>query len=177
MQRFLGQVNFIRRFISNSAGKVQAFNPLLKLKADEEFIWESVHREAFKPIKRYLASPPILMPPIKGRPLILYISASDTSIGSLLAQNNDNEQQRAIYYLSGSLSTVEQCYSAIEKLCLSLYFASQKYRAYLLPTTVMVVCKTDLVKYMLSRPILHGRLGKWALFSISYAPRPLKARH
>lgn len=55
---------------------------------------------------------------------------------------------------------------------MSLYFTSQKQRAYLLPTNVMVVCKIDLVKYLLTRPILHGWLGKWASammeFSLSY---------
>lgn len=89
LQRFLSQVNFIQRFISNNADKVQKFSPLLKLKADEKFRWESVHQEAFEAIKRYLASPPVLMPPVKGMPLILYISVSDTSIRSLLAQNNN----------------------------------------------------------------------------------------
>lgn len=32
LQRFLGQVNFLRRFISNCAGRTKAFSPLLKLK-------------------------------------------------------------------------------------------------------------------------------------------------
>lgn len=107
-------------------------------------------------------------------PFILYISVSDISIWSLLAQNNNKWQQQAIYYLSRGISPVEQYYLAIEKLYLSLYFTSQKHRAYLLPTNVMVVCKTNLVKYLLTRPILHGWLGKWALammeFSLSYVP-------
>ena len=35
----IGKVNFIKRFISNLSGKIRAFSPLLKLKADQEFVW------------------------------------------------------------------------------------------------------------------------------------------
>ena len=39
LQSLIGKVNFIRRFISNLSGKIHAFSPLLKLKADQEFVW------------------------------------------------------------------------------------------------------------------------------------------
>ena len=34
VQRFLGKVNYLRRFISNLAGKIDAFTPILRLKND-----------------------------------------------------------------------------------------------------------------------------------------------
>ena len=39
MQKFLGKVNYLRRFISNLAGKINAFTPILRLKNDAEFTW------------------------------------------------------------------------------------------------------------------------------------------
>ena len=57
----------------------------------------------------------------------------------------------------------ETRYSAIEKLCLCLYFSCIKLRNYLLSAECAVVCKNDVVKYMLSMPILSGRIGKWIL--------------
>ncbi|XP_059664025.1 uncharacterized protein LOC132309757 [Cornus florida] len=36
-----------------------------------------------------MANPPVMMPPIKKRPLRLYLLAADESIGTLLAQNNE----------------------------------------------------------------------------------------
>ena len=38
-----------------------------------------------------------------------------------------------------------------------------KLRYYLLPRTVLVISNTDLIKYMLSRPVLRGKIGKWSL--------------
>ena len=89
LQRFLGQVNFFRRFISNVAGKTKVFSPLLRLKVHEDFTWDEEHQLAFDKIKRYLSTPPMLIPPRSGKPLKLYISATQDSIGSLLAQDND----------------------------------------------------------------------------------------
>ena len=39
LQKFLGKVNFLRRFISNLSGKIDAFAPILRLKDETEFTW------------------------------------------------------------------------------------------------------------------------------------------
>ena len=39
LQSLIGKINFIRRFIANLSGKIQSFSPLLKLKADQKFVW------------------------------------------------------------------------------------------------------------------------------------------
>jgi hypothetical protein len=39
VQKFLGKVNYLRRFISNLAGKIDAFTPILRLKNDAKFTW------------------------------------------------------------------------------------------------------------------------------------------
>ena len=39
LQKFLGKVNFLRRFISNLFGKIDAFTPILRLKDETEFTW------------------------------------------------------------------------------------------------------------------------------------------
>ena len=39
LQKFLGKVNYLRRFISNLSGKIDAFTPILRLKDETEFTW------------------------------------------------------------------------------------------------------------------------------------------
>ncbi|XP_024164021.1 uncharacterized protein LOC112171000 [Rosa chinensis] len=175
LQRLLGKINFLRHFISNYAGKIQPFSPLLKLQGQNEFVWESQHQEAFNRIKAYLASPPVLVPSTAGFPLKLYISAAEASIGSLLAQDDEEGVEHAIFYLSRTLTDCETRYTPMEKLCLTLYFSACKLRHYMLSFTTSIIAQTDLVKYMLSRPILRGRIGKWVLalseFSLQYVPQ------
>ncbi len=175
LQSLLGKINFLRRFISNSAGKIQPFSSLLRLKQEQTFKWEEQHQQAFQEIKHYLSNPPVLSPPKRGRPLKLYVSASEVSIGSLLVQDNKEGKEQAVYYLSRTLTEVERRYSAIERLCLALYFTAIKLRHYMLPHTIYIIAKTDLIKYMLTRPMLRGRIGKWTLalteFTFRYVPQ------
>jgi hypothetical protein len=39
MQKFLGKINYLWRFISNLVGKVDAFTPILWLKDNADFTW------------------------------------------------------------------------------------------------------------------------------------------
>jgi len=140
-------------------GKIKAFSPLLKLKADQEFVWGIEQQLALDEIKNHLVNPPVLVPPQHRKPFRLYLSSDDTIIGSALIQEFEGKE-RVIYYLSRRLVDTETRYSAIEKLCLCLYFSCTKLRHYLLSAECTVICKDDVVKYMLSMPILSGRIGK-----------------
>jgi hypothetical protein len=40
VQKLLGKINYLRRFISNLASKIASFLPLVWLKHENEFIWE-----------------------------------------------------------------------------------------------------------------------------------------
>ncbi|XP_020417993.1 uncharacterized protein LOC109948703 [Prunus persica] len=139
------------------------------------FKWEEQHQQFFEEIKHYLSNPPVLSPPKRGRPLKLYVSASEVSIGSLLVQDNKEGKEQAVYNLSRTLTGVERKYSAIERLCLALYFTAVKLRHYMLPFTIHIIAKTDLIKYMLTRPMLRSRIEKWTLalaeFAFRYVPQ------
>lgn len=65
LQSFLGQINFLRRFIANLARKTLVFSLLLRLMSNKDFKSESEHQRAFDSIKEYLSKPPVLMPPTK----------------------------------------------------------------------------------------------------------------
>jgi len=113
---------------------------------------------ALDEIKNYLVNSPILIPPQQGKPFRLYLSTDGMVIGLALIQEFEGKE-RVIYYLSRRLIDAETRYSAIEKLCLCLYFSYIKLRHYLLSTECTVVCKDDVVRYMLSMPIMCGRIG------------------
>ena len=168
-----GKLQSIRRFISQLADKCTPFAHLLK--KDENFKWDSLCQRSFDQLKQYLANPPILVPPVPGRPLILYISATPTALGALLAQHDDYGRERAIYYISRTLVGYELNYTPMEKACLAVVFSTQKLRHYMLSHTIQLVSKIDPLKYMLSRIALTGRLAKWVMllseFDIQYVDR------
>ena len=106
--------------------------------------------------------PPVLVPPQQGKPFKLYILADNKTIGSALMQEF-KRKERVIFYLSRRLLDLETRYSPIEKLYLCLYFSCTKLRHYLLSAECTVVFKADVIKHILSMPILKRRMGKWIL--------------
>ena len=103
--------------------------------------------------------------------MVFYLFVGDTSIASVLVQKHDN-QERVVFYLSRRMLDAETRYPEIEKLC--LYFTCTKLRHILLSAETIVICKSDVIKHMLSAPVLKGRLGKWMFalseFDIQYQP-------
>ena len=124
-----GKLAYIRRFISNLAGHCQPFSHLMK--KDIPFEWDEACRNTFESIRTYLLNPSVLRAPIHGWLLILYIVAQEQSLGVLLAQENEDGKENALYYLSRTLHGVELNYSPIKKTCLALMFAIPKLRHYL----------------------------------------------
>jgi ribonuclease HI len=175
VQKLLGKVNYLRRFISNLAGKIDAFVPILRLKKEADFTWGAKQKETFEELKRYLSTPPVVRAPKAGKPFRLYVASEDKVIGAVLTQEEDGKEY-IITYLSRRLLDAETRYVFIEILCLCLYYACTKLRHYLLYSTCIVTCQADVIKHMLQRPILSGRIGKWAYALIEYdlAYEPLK---
>ena len=135
---------------------------MLKLKADQKFVWGEAQQKALDEIKQYLTSPPVLVPSEKHKPSKLYLSADKRAIGSALIQEFEGKE-RVIYFVSRRLLNAKTRYSPFERLCLCLYFSCTKLKHYLLSVECVVVSKYDMIKYMLSLPILNEIIGKWIL--------------
>jgi hypothetical protein len=148
MQKFLGNLNYLRRFIFNLSGKISAFAPILRLKNEAEFTWGADQQHAFDDIKKYLSSSPVLKAHMAGIPFRLYITTEDAVIGAvltLITEGNDH----IITYLSRCLINAETRYSFIEKLCLSLFYACSKLRHYLLSSACIVACEANVIRHIL----------------------------
>ncbi|XP_039012179.1 uncharacterized protein LOC120141335, partial [Hibiscus syriacus] len=168
---FLGRLNYIGRFISQLTEKCDPIFRLLRKNNPEE--WSEDCQRAFETVKRYLSSTPILAPPISSKPLILYLSVYENSMGCVLGQRDQTEKkERAIYYLSKKSTECETRYSPIEKLCCALVWATRRLRQYMLYHTTWLISKLDPLKYLMGVPALSGRLARWQIllseFDIQY---------
>jgi hypothetical protein len=79
-----------------------------------------------------------------------------------------------VFYLSRRMLDTKTRYHEIEKLCLCLFFTCTKLQHILLSAEIIIICKSDVIKHMLTAPMLKGRLGKWMFalleFDIRYQP-------
>jgi hypothetical protein len=153
LQQLIGKINFVRRFISNLSGRIE--------------------QQVFEEIKEYLARPPMLVPPQWDRPFYIYLSVGDTSITSVVVQVYDSKE-KVVFYLSRRMLGTETRYHGMEKLCLCLFFTCIKLWHILLFAEIIIIYKSDIIKHMMSAPVLKGRLGKWMFalseFDIWYQP-------
>lgn len=175
LRSFQGRLAYLRRFISNLSGRCQPFAALNK--KDAKYVWDDSCQAAFDNIRQYLSSPPVLAAPIPGRPLILYTTALEESLGALLAQTNEEGKENALYYLIRRLLPTEARYPMIERQCLALVFAAQKLRHYMLSYKINLISRMNPLQYLVTRPTLSGRLARWSMFLLQFDITfvPLKA--
>ncbi len=77
------------------------------LKEDESAVWGQAQQEVFNIIKNKLATEPIKAHPDFNKPFKLYTDASDTGLGAVLAQDDEEGKERVIAYKARRLSAPE----------------------------------------------------------------------
>ncbi|PNX78768.1 gag-pol polyprotein, partial [Trifolium pratense] len=153
VQQLIGRIAALSRFLSCSGEK--AFHFFSSLRKNERFIWAPQCEEAFKQLKEFLASPPILTRPMPGKILYLYLAVSDRAMSSVLVQMVE-EEEKLIYFVSRTLRGAEARYQRIEHLSLALVVIARKLRQYF--QSHKVVVKTDFpIKNVLRKPDLARR--------------------
>nr|CAN74716.1 hypothetical protein VITISV_033046 [Vitis vinifera] len=156
---FLGRLQYISRFIARLTDICEPIFRLLR--KNQPTVWNDDCQLTFEKIKGYLLSPPVLVPPTPGRPLLLYLSVSDMALGCMLAQIDDSGKERAIYYLSKRMLEYEVKYVMIERLCLALVWVTGRLRHYMTEYSVHLISRLDPLRYLFDRPALTGRLMRW----------------
>ena len=97
VQSFLGQVNFLKRFISCFAEVVNNITNMLK--KDHEIKWIEATRKYFWDIKQAIATAPILINPDFFKEFLnLSYALEHTIVGVLLQKNEKGEEQPMAFY-------------------------------------------------------------------------------
>lgn len=132
MRRFLGMVNFYRRFLPDAA-KFQA--PLIDAvaaiqgKGAKPFTWTPALEEAFEACKNSLTSATLLSHPDCSASLGLFTDASSTHIGACLQQHHsDNEDWQPLAYFSKKLNPKQIDWPAYYRELLAVYESVQHFR-------------------------------------------------
>lgn len=130
LRRFLGMINFYRRFIPNAA-KVQApLNQLLvgpKTKGSQPINMTPALLESFELSKKQLSEATLLVHPDPQAELSIQTDASDTAIGAVLQQFKNNEWQPLAFF-SRKLSPSQKKYSPYDRELLAVYDAIRHFR-------------------------------------------------
>lgn len=120
-------------------------------------------------IKEYLQESPILIPPIPGRSLIMYLIVIDGSMGGALGKQDETGiKEHDIYYLSKKFTIYKSRYALLEKTCCTLEWAAQHLKQYMLTHATWLISKMDPIKYIFEKLTLTGRVSHWHMFLFEY---------
>lgn len=130
LRRFLGMVNFYRRFIPGAA-ELQA--PLIdvlassQLKGSKPVPWTTDLELAFQKCKDHLGSATLLAHPVPDAQLGLFTDASSSHVGACLQQNIKGHWQPLAFF-SKKLSVKQTTWPAYYRELLAVYEAVQHFR-------------------------------------------------
>lgn len=129
LRRFLGMINFYRRFIPNAASDQAPLNALLigSVKGSQPVNFSEKEHRAFQTCKENLCKAAMLAHPDGDAQMALVTDASDTAIGAVLQQLKGNSWQ-PLSFFSRKLSPSQSKYSPYDRELLAIYEAIKHFR-------------------------------------------------
>lgn len=132
LRRFLGMLNFYRRFIPNAAKLQAPLNALLsgpKVKGSHPVEMTSDLMRVFEDCKTSLSEAALLAHPDASADLAIVTDASDSSIGAVLQQRKKNHSAwEPLGFFSHKLSSSQVKYSPYDRELLAVYEAIKYFR-------------------------------------------------
>ncbi|KAG8192393.1 hypothetical protein JTE90_017931, partial [Oedothorax gibbosus] len=164
LQRFLGMVTYLGKFISNLSDKTGILRQLLS--KDNEFIWSDNEQRAFNHLKECIVNAPVLSYYDPNKRSTVSVDASQYGLGAVLLQG-----ENAVAYASVSLTDTQQRYSQIEKELLAILNGCRKFHYYVYGTRFTVETDHKPLLGLLKKPIekLSPRLQRMALELFKYS--------
>ena len=123
VQRFLGFVNYLSKFIPKLSDHVEPLRLLTH--KDVLWHWTEEHEKAMKTVKELVSDDVKLRYYDKEKPLVLQCDASDFGLGACIMQEG-----APIAFASRRLTPTERGYAQIEKELLSVVFGIEKFHTY-----------------------------------------------
>ena len=160
IRSFLGHAGFYRRFIRDFSAIAR---PLCNFLAkDVPFAWSQACEDAFDKLKTMLMSPPIMRSPNWALPFEIMCDASDYAIRAVLGQRED-KKAFVIYYANKTLDSAQSNHTTMEKEFLAIVFALEKFRSYIVGSSVTIFTDHAALKYLLSKQDTKPRLTRLIL--------------
>ena len=128
LQKCLGMINYVGKFVPNLSVKTTAMRSLLENK--NEWNWSDEHKKEFQEIKRILTSKPVLQFYDAKKKMRLSTDSSKDGLGAVLLQNH-HHNWLPVAYASRGLTEAEKHYAQIEKETLGLLFGCERFHEYI----------------------------------------------
>ena len=129
LRRFLGMVNFYRRFIPTAARIQAPLNAALqgRVKGRSPVEWSEERQRAFDECKESVVQAALLAHPKMSAPLAIFTDASDFTLEAALQQQTD-EGWQPLAFFTKKLSSAQRKYSTYDRELLAIYSAVKHFQ-------------------------------------------------
>ena len=132
VQRLLGTVNYFAKFVPNMSEITAPLRTLMR--TETEWSWDpNIHGRSFDAVKKTVQNAPVLKYFDNRKPVVVQCDASQSGLGCALMQDGS-----PLAYGSRVLSVTEQMYAQIEKKCLAIVFAMEKFHTFVYGRVISV---------------------------------------
>ena len=163
LERFLGMVTYLGKFLPNLSDVTAPLRDLLK--QDSEWQWLKQHETPVETLKRLVTEAPVLAfyDPIK--PVELAVDASQKGLGAMMSQSG-----KPIAFASRSLTDCETRYANIEKEMLAVVFGVEHFHYYIYGRPVTVESDHKPLEAIIKKPLSSAppRLQRMLLRLMKY---------
>lgn len=176
LQRFIGLVNYLHKFIPNIHAKLK---PLLSLiKKNVPFHWTSEHQSAFEEIKELIQQTSFLMHPNFDKEFVVVCDASSEGMGAMLAQYDEKNNLRPIEFASKVFTETQKNWHISEQETFAVVYFVEKWRHCLMNQHFKVLTDHKNLQELFNRSknFRAGKLYRWAVrlqeftFTAEYLP-------
>ena len=114
-------------------------------------------------LKAKMASTPILVFPNWSKEFHVHVDASSVALRVILMQLGEGDMDHPISFASQKLSFTEKNYTTNEREGLAMVYALYKFWQYLLEVHFNMFTNHSILKYLVNKPVLGGKICRWLL--------------
>jgi len=163
LRHVLGVMSFYRSHVQDYARIAKPLTDLTTSKSPTRVQFGTTEMQAFEDLKRKICEAPVLASPRFGEPFTLYTDASQTAVGSCLAQSDEHGVEHPVAYGSQKLTPAQSSWSTIEREAYAVIWALGKYRCIIFGAPVTVFSDHNPLRFLTENSTKSAKLTRWAL--------------
>ena len=167
VRSFLGLVGYYRDFIPHFSSIATPLTDLTRKDRSNQVEWKPEHQKAFDQLRDAMNREPILKMPDFSKTFILQTDASENGAGAGLMQEHQGVNH-PVAFCSRKFLPREKRYSVIERECLALVWAVQKFQKYLYGVEFILETDHQPLVFLDSAKFANSRIMRWSLFLQGY---------
>ena len=168
VRSFLGLTGYYRDFIKNYSTIVAPLTDLTKKTKPNKVIWEEEHENSYNELKLALNKAPVLRLPDMEKGFVLQTDASDVGLGAVVMQRYDG-LLFPVCYASRMRLPRKRHYSVVERECLALVWAIQKFHVLLYGKTFTLQTDHASLAHINKAKLTNSRVLRWSLVLQEYS--------